>query len=146
MSLYLSPVLPRRPRSSSGSSTAATAQRFIAATFGSRNRPGTSDGHSSMSHHVNPIHKYVNGSSAHPSSQVHPFQDLNSGAAVPSSSLLITDDGDEGPECPICVEPLSHRLQGEKAHVTPVCGHQLRECSTSVVRWLGVGGPPISEG
>ncbi|SGY31292.1 BQ5605_C002g01220 [Microbotryum silenes-dioicae] len=130
---YLSPALPRRPRSSSGSSTAATAQRFIAATFGSRSRPSTSDGHSSMSHHVNSIHKYANGSSAHPSSQAHPFQDLNSGAAVPSSALLITDDGDEGPECPICVEPLSHRLQGEKAHVTPVCGHQLHhECFRQV--------------
>ncbi|SCV68743.1 BQ2448_864 [Microbotryum intermedium] len=128
---YLTPAFQRRPRSSSGSSTSASAQRFIAATFGIRNRPSTSDGHTSMHHHSNSIHKYATGSSAHPS---HPFQDLNPGATMPSTtSLLITDDGDEGPVCPICVEPLSHRLHGEKAHVTPICGHQLHhECFRQV--------------
>lgn len=28
-------------------------------------------------------------------------------------------------DCPVCLEPLSVRLQGEKPHVVPLCGHKL---------------------
>ncbi|GAA5980718.1 hypothetical protein JCM10908_001749 [Rhodotorula pacifica] len=43
-------------------------------------------------------------------------------AAIMNSA--ITDDCDEE-TCPICLELLSLRLQGERPHVVPVCGHRL---------------------
>ncbi len=40
-------------------------------------------------------------------------------------------------DCPVCLEPLSHRLSGEKPHVVPVCGHALHNaCFTAIY------GPP----
>lgn len=40
-------------------------------------------------------------------------------------------------ECPVCLEPLSHRLAGEKPHVVPTCGHALHNaCFTAIY------GPP----
>lgn len=40
-----------------------------------------------------------------------------------------TAEEDEDVACPVCLESLSIRLQGEKAHVVPVCGHKLHaEC------------------
>jgi len=39
--------------------------------------------------------------------------------------------------CPVCLEPLSYRLSGERPHVMPVCGHALHNaCFTAVY------GPP----
>lgn len=36
-------------------------------------------------------------------------------------------------ECPVCLEPLSHRLAGEKPHVVPSCGHALHNaCFTAI--------------
>jgi hypothetical protein len=37
----------------------------------------------------------------------------------------------EDEECPVCLEPLSFsfRLQGEKPHIVPECGHVLHEVS-----------------
>jgi hypothetical protein len=40
-------------------------------------------------------------------------------------SAAISQD-DEEEKCPICLEALSLRLAGEKPHVVPICGHQLR--------------------
>lgn len=40
-------------------------------------------------------------------------------------------------DCPVCLEPLSHRLAGEKPHVVPACGHALHNaCFTAIY------GPP----
>ncbi|SPO29596.1 related to CDC24 - Guanine nucleotide exchange factor (GEF or GDP-release factor) [Ustilago trichophora] len=40
-------------------------------------------------------------------------------------------------DCPVCLEPLSHRLAGEKPHVVPSCGHALHNaCFTAIY------GPP----
>ncbi|TKY88645.1 hypothetical protein EX895_002276 [Sporisorium graminicola] len=40
-------------------------------------------------------------------------------------------------DCPVCLEPLSHRLAGEKPHVVPLCGHALHNaCFTAIY------GPP----
>lgn len=40
-------------------------------------------------------------------------------------------------DCPVCLEPLSHRLAGEKPHVVPTCGHALHNaCFTAIY------GPP----
>ncbi|CCF50881.1 hypothetical protein NDA14_005882 [Ustilago hordei] len=40
-------------------------------------------------------------------------------------------------DCPVCLEPLSHRLSGEKPHVVPACGHALHNaCFTAIY------GPP----
>ncbi|CDU22225.1 related to CDC24-Guanine nucleotide exchange factor (GEF or GDP-release factor) [Sporisorium scitamineum] len=40
-------------------------------------------------------------------------------------------------DCPVCLEPLSHRLAGEKPHVVPICGHALHNaCFTAIY------GPP----
>ena len=40
-------------------------------------------------------------------------------------------------DCPVCLEPLSYRLAGEKPHVVPTCGHALHNaCFTAVY------GPP----
>ncbi|KDN41245.1 hypothetical protein K437DRAFT_269762 [Tilletiaria anomala UBC 951] len=47
------------------------------------------------------------------------------------SSVL--DTSAEEPDCPVCLEPLSHRLAGEKPHVVPQCGHALHNaCFTAV--------------
>ncbi|ETS62263.1 von willebrand ring finger domain-containing protein [Moesziomyces aphidis] len=36
-------------------------------------------------------------------------------------------------DCPVCLEPLSHRLAGEKPHVVPTCGHALHNaCFTAI--------------
>lgn len=36
-------------------------------------------------------------------------------------------------DCPVCLEPLSYRLAGEKPHVMPTCGHALHNaCFTAV--------------
>ncbi|EST09284.1 Zinc finger, RING-type [Kalmanozyma brasiliensis GHG001] len=40
-------------------------------------------------------------------------------------------------DCPVCLEPLSHRLAGEKPHVVPVCGHALHNACFSAIY-----GPP----
>ena len=40
----------------------------------------------------------------------------------------VVDDSEKvEEECPVCLEPLSFRLAGEKPHVVPVCGHRLHE-------------------
>ncbi|PWZ00395.1 hypothetical protein BCV70DRAFT_205881 [Testicularia cyperi] len=40
-------------------------------------------------------------------------------------------------DCPVCLEPLSYRLAGEKPHVVPACGHALHNaCFTAIY------GPP----
>ena len=49
----------------------------------------------------------------------------------PHASML--DTSSDEPECPVCLEPLSHRLTGEKPHVVPQCGHALHNaCFTAV--------------
>lgn len=43
------------------------------------------------------------------------------------------DTSPEETDCPVCLEPLSHRLAGEKSHVVPQCGHALHNaCFTAV--------------
>jgi hypothetical protein len=53
----------------------------------------------------------------------HPY----SSAAVDVNQSMIRDsERDEEQTCPVCIEPLSLRLTGEKPHVVPQCGHRLR--------------------
>jgi hypothetical protein len=42
-----------------------------------------------------------------------------------ASSVVASEEDEEC--CPVCLEALSLRLQGEKPHIVPVCGHRLRE-------------------
>lgn len=50
--------------------------------------------------------------------------------------------GLDGVDCPVCLESLSLRLAGEKAHVVPVCGHRLHAtCYENVY-----GGTPRQRG
>lgn len=55
-----------------------------------------------------------------------------SGTAPTTASLAeqsLLDTSDEEAECPICFEPLSLRLQGEKPHLVPTCNHPIHhEC------------------
>jgi len=41
------------------------------------------------------------------------------------------DAAEEEAECPVCLEPLSFRLPGEKPHIVPECGHSLHEVISS---------------
>jgi hypothetical protein len=77
---------------------------------------------------------YHNSNNAPPlpdtASSIHPY----SMTAKNSSNVLgHRDDDDDERECPVCLEPLSFsfRLQGEKAHIVPECGHALHEVHTS---------------
>lgn len=46
-----------------------------------------------------------------------------------SRSASHTREQEEDVNCPVCLESLSIRLQGEKPHVVPLCGHKLHnEC------------------
>lgn len=50
---------------------------------------------------------------------------------VGRTSML--DTSPDETDCPVCLEPLSHRLAGEKSHVMPQCGHALHNaCFTAV--------------
>lgn len=42
-------------------------------------------------------------------------------------SSSVRDNEEEEELCPVCLCELSLRLQGERPHVVPVCGHRLRE-------------------
>ncbi|KAK4702603.1 hypothetical protein P7C70_g3619, partial [Phenoliferia sp. Uapishka_3] len=41
------------------------------------------------------------------------------------SSAAVSPDEDEEEQCPVCNEDLSLRLEGEKPHIVPECGHRL---------------------
>lgn len=57
----------------------------------------------------------------------------NSDAQYESRSRSNSDGGPEEVTCPVCLELLSFRLAGEKAHVVPLCGHALHHaCFTAV--------------
>ncbi|EPQ27883.1 uncharacterized protein PFL1_04627 [Pseudozyma flocculosa PF-1] len=54
---------------------------------------------------------------------------------LPGASTTFTEMAEV--DCPVCLEPLSYRLAGEKPHVVPNCGHALHNaCFTAVY------GPP----
>lgn len=49
--------------------------------------------------------------------------------STPAPSTQSVLDVSDEPECPICLEPLSLRLYGERPHVVPQCGHAMHhEC------------------
>ncbi|MCO5590095.1 hypothetical protein L7F22_044064 [Adiantum nelumboides] len=57
----------------------------------------------------------------------------NTDAPYESRSRSNSDAGPEEVTCPVCLELLSFRLAGEKAHVVPLCGHALHHaCFTAV--------------
>jgi hypothetical protein len=98
---------------------------------------------SSLSNNTNtqPFNSYKR-SSALP----HPY----SSAAVAMNQSMIRDaERDEEQNCPVCLEPLSFRLPGEKPHVVPQCGHRLRaylvSLSSPFFRWTGLTLAPADE-
>jgi hypothetical protein len=56
------------------------------------------------------------------SSLPHPY----SSASINMGQTMIRDDDEDDETCPVCLEPLSFRLPGEKPHIVPQCGHRLR--------------------
>lgn len=57
----------------------------------------------------------------------------NTETTYESRSRSNSDAGPEEVTCPVCLELLSFRLAGEKAHVVPLCGHALHHaCFTAV--------------
>lgn len=52
------------------------------------------------------------------SEPAHPYGFMSSASVAPD---------DEEETCPVCNEDLSLRLEGEKPHIVPECGHRLRE-------------------
>lgn len=61
------------------------------------------------------------------SSPSHPYS-----SSAKSSPTMVRDTSAEQADCPVCLESLSMRLQGEKPHVVPVCGHKLRVFACSI--------------
>ncbi|PWN34354.1 uncharacterized protein FA14DRAFT_71693 [Meira miltonrushii] len=58
---------------------------------------------------------------------------LNTDTQYETRSRSNSDVGPEEVTCPVCLELLSFRLAGEKAHVVPLCGHALHHaCFTAV--------------
>lgn len=77
-------------------------------------------------------HPYAT-SSRHQALSSPPHQQAKSQTARSVSLGNITGrearEAEQDVECPICLESLSIRLQGEKPHVVPMCGHKLHnEC------------------
>lgn len=63
------------------------------------------------------------------------IRDNSSRSASPTEgrSRNTSDAGFDEASCPVCLELLSFRLAGEKAHVVPLCGHALHHaCFTAV--------------
>jgi hypothetical protein len=75
---------------------------------------------SSTSHHSHSLYP-----SHSPQLQPSPPPDLHH----PYGSLMsssVRDNEEDEEVCPVCLCELSLRLQGERPHVVPVCGHRLR--------------------
>lgn len=54
-------------------------------------------------------------------------------SSVPSPGPVHNESNNMSADCPVCLEPLSYRLAGEKPHVVPNCGHALHNaCFTAV--------------
>ena len=59
-------------------------------------------------------------------SVAHPYSAMVSAPVPVVSSNEMLEDEDQ---CPVCLEPLSFKLPGEKPHIVPDCGHALHEVS-----------------
>lgn len=93
---------------------------------------------------------YFNATQSSPNHYSHAHPYANSVATMHRPSSQPNTEGrnrskayeEEDVNCPICLESLSIRLQGEKPHVVPVCGHKLHaECFETA---YGVPASPTS--
>lgn len=67
-----------------------------------------------------------------PQPQPQPPTDQHPYGSLMSSS--VRDNEEDEDLCPVCLCELSLRLQGERPHVVPVCGHRLRESQSPTSR------------
>ncbi|CAO1636982.1 unnamed protein product [Sympodiomycopsis kandeliae] len=132
--------LPRRSEHQpSGPKGSHKLERLLGSEAGSStpnlapHTPHTSSSHSGLGHSDSrssthslpreapmPLSATTNHSASSPSISHH------HGGNESSANLLDSD-------CPVCLEPLSYRLAGEKPHVIPNCGHALHNaCFTAV--------------
>lgn len=62
-----------------------------------------------------------------------PAASLTVASPSQGSNASLRDISMQDADCPVCLEPLSYRLNGEKPHVVPNCGHALHNaCFTAV--------------
>lgn len=95
--------------------------------------PSSSTGSSPSSSRIRP--DGARGGPASPRSGPS-MQSLPSASSMPHSTSSSNNDVSAASldaDCPVCLEPLSYRLAGEKPHVVPNCGHALHNaCFTAV--------------
>lgn len=65
-------------------------------------------------------HRTISPPVSHPPAQHPKFE-----KSKPEPTAVFVHDQDDGDNCPVCLEDSKMRLQGEKPHVIPSCGHIL---------------------
>ncbi len=124
---HFSPSAPVQPGVGGGAAGAGAGDNYTLRSSTSSRSQSTGRGQGYNSPHQ---HQHYNGGAQSPTSggngSVPP-------ATPPKTSMLMLSDAPEEADCPVCLEPLSLRLAGEKPHVVPQCGHALHNaCFTAV--------------